>query len=90
MFSIISHPHTTLMHALWTSERIPRFAAHGLNLTSSTAYSAHISCCLRAVRLNSLALHFDPHTRPPDICITSPDMLVKSYHYLELRSSPSL
>jgi hypothetical protein len=51
MLSIISHPHTTLLRALWTSARIPRFAAHGLYLTSGTAYSAHSSCGLRAVRL---------------------------------------
>ena len=57
-----SHPHTTLLRALWTSARIPRFAAHGLNLTSSTAYSVHSSCGLRAVRLRRLALHFFPHT----------------------------
>jgi hypothetical protein len=90
MLSIISHPHTTLLRTLWTSARIPRFAAHGLNLTSGTAYSAHSSCGLRAVRLSSLALHFPPHTRPPDICIESPDKLVNSYCYLELRSSPSV
>jgi hypothetical protein len=55
MLSIISHPHTTLLLALWTSARIPRFAAHGLNLTSGTAYSVHSSCGLHAVRLSSLA-----------------------------------
>jgi hypothetical protein len=90
MFSIISHPHTTLLRALWTSARIPRLATHDLNLTSGTAYSVHNSCGLRVVRLSSLALHFPPHTRPPDICIASPDMLVNSYCYLELRSSSSV
>jgi hypothetical protein len=38
MFSIISHPHTTLLRALWTSARIPRFADHGLNLTVRLYY----------------------------------------------------
>ena len=90
MISIISHPHTTLLRALWTSARIPRFADHGLNFTSGTAYSAHSSCGLRAVRLSSLALHFFPHTRPPDICIASLDIVVNPYCYLEMRSSPSV
>ena len=67
MLSIISHPHTTLLRTLWTSARILRLAAHGLNLTSGTAYSALSSCGLLAVRPSSLALHFFPHTRPPDI-----------------------
>jgi hypothetical protein len=67
MLSFISHPHTTLLRTLWTSERIPRLATHGLNLISCTAYSALSSCGLSAVRPSSLALHFFPHTRPPDI-----------------------
>jgi hypothetical protein len=90
MLSIISHPHTTLLRALWTSERIPRFAAHGLNLTSATAYSAHSSCGLRAVRPSSLALHFFPHTRPPDIVarLEYQGSLVNTYSCLDLRSIP--
>jgi hypothetical protein len=90
MLSIISHPHTTLLRALWTSERIPRFAAHGLNLTSATAYSAHSSCGLRAVRPSSLALHFFPHTRPPDIAarLEYQGSLVNTYSCLDLRSIP--
>jgi hypothetical protein len=57
MLSIISHPQTTLMRALWTTARIPRLAAHGLYLTSGTACSVHSSCDLRAVRPSNLALH---------------------------------
>jgi hypothetical protein len=57
MLSIISHPHTTLLRAFGTSARIPFFVAHGLYLTSGTAYSAHSSCGLRVVRPSSLAIH---------------------------------
>jgi hypothetical protein len=90
MFSIISHPHTSLIRAFWTLVRIPRLVSYGLYLTSDTAYSAHSSCGLRAVRPISLALHYLPLTRPADMYIASPDMLVNSYCYLELCSSPSV
>jgi hypothetical protein len=70
------------------SARIPRFAPHGLNLTSGTAYSAHSSCGLRAVRPSSLALHFFPHTRPPDTAarLEYQGSLVNTYSSLDLRS----
>jgi hypothetical protein len=88
MLSIISHPHTTLLRAFWTSARIPCFAAHGLYLTSGTAYSVHSSCGLLAVRPSSLALHFSPHTRPPDIAarLEYQGSLVNTYSSLDLRS----
>jgi len=57
MLSIISHSHTTLLREFGTSVRIPFFVAHGLYLTSCTAYSAHSSCGLRIVRPSSLAIH---------------------------------
>jgi hypothetical protein len=90
MLSIISHPHTTLLRAFWTSARIPRFAVHGLYLTSGTTYSAHNSCGLLAVRLSSLALHFFPHTRPPDIVarLEYQGSLVNNYSSLDLCSIP--
>jgi hypothetical protein len=90
MLSITSPPHTTLLRAFWTSARIPRFAAHGLYLTSGTAYSDHSSCGLRAVRPSSLALHFFPHTRPPDIAVRLEyqGSLVNTYSSLDLHSIP--
>jgi hypothetical protein len=89
MPSVISHPHTTLLRAFLTSARIPRLAAHGLYLTSGTAYSAHSSCGL-VVRLSSLALHFFPHPRPPDIAarLEYQGSLVNAYPSLDLRSIP--
>jgi hypothetical protein len=90
MLSIISHPHTTLLCAFLTSARIPRLATHGLYLTSGTAYSARSSCGMRAVRPSSLALHFSPHTRPPDIAarLEYQGSLVNTYSSLDLRSIP--
>ncbi len=86
MLSIISRPHTTLLRTLWTSARILRLAAHGLNLTSGTAYSALSSCGLLAVRPSSLALHFFPHTRPPDIAARLERVSGNTYSSLDLRS----
>jgi hypothetical protein len=66
-----------------------RAAAHCLYLTSDTAYSAHSSCGLRAVRLSSLALHFFPHTRPPDIVarLEYQGSLVNTYSSLDTPAS---
>ena len=83
-----SGPLHTLYHIAPALLCIPRLATHGLYLTSGTAYSDHISFGMRAARPSRLALHYFPHTRPPDMCIASPDLLVSSYCYLELRSSP--
>jgi hypothetical protein len=90
MIFIISHPDTTLLRVFWTSARIPRFAAHCLYLTSWTAYSVHSSCGLFAVRPSSLALHFFPHTHPPDITarLEYQGSLVNTYSSLDLRSIP--
>jgi len=51
---------------------------------------AHSTCILCAARPCSSAVHYLPPTRPPDMCIASPDMLVTSYCYLEMCSSPSV
>jgi hypothetical protein len=56
MFSIISHPHTTLMRASWTHVRLPRLTVYGLYLTSGTAYSDHSTRGVRAVFSKRLTL----------------------------------
>ncbi len=40
---------------------------------------AHSTCILRAARPCSSAVHYFAQTRPPDMYIASPDMLVNSY-----------
>ena len=96
MPSILSQPYTSLLRACWTLARRPRLATHGLHFISGTANSAHGSCGLRAVRPRRIALHFLPHTRPPDThalevgaaCLEYQGSLVNTYSSLVLRSMP--
>ena len=93
----------TLMHDSWTDACLPPLAPDSSYLlldvrtTPTVAFTAAQSVSPPSGS-DRTALHpctdtaaHHLHTRPPDICIASPDMLVShSYCYLELRSSPSV
>jgi hypothetical protein len=88
MLSLFAHAHYSDAPDLNTLTHI---SSSGLrNTLPGPVDPAHSTCILRAARPCSSAVHYFPPTRPPDMYIASPDMLVNSYCYLESRSSPSV
>ena len=69
-----SYPNTSMMRACWTLARILRrsYIHHGgympgqLLLAACGATSMRSACTLRVERPRRNAVHFFPHTRPPD------------------------
>jgi len=67
-----SHPNTSLLREPWTPARIlrPSHILHGLTEqlmpAACGATSVRSACTLRAERPRRTAVHFFPHTRPPD------------------------
>jgi hypothetical protein len=70
------HPHTSLLRARWTPACIlrPSYIHHGRNMPGQLlpaacgATSMRSACTLNAERPRRTAVHFFPHTRPPDTC----------------------
>ena len=84
-----SHPNTSLLRARWTPARIMRLShikygrlIPGAQLLPAAcgATSAHSSCKLIAERPRRTAVHFFPHTRPPDT----------HSHFSQQHTTPSL
>ena len=74
MHSILSQPHTSLMHAYWTLARIPcLLATHGLHLITGSATSAHGSCEPRPV-LSRLTVAPHPALAPAR-CTSAMDLV---------------
>mgnify|MGYP000657389161 CR=1 FL=1 len=69
-----SHPNTSMMRACWTLARIlrPSHIHHGRSIpgqlmpAACCATSMRSACTLRIERPRRTAVHFFPHTRPPD------------------------
>ena len=69
-----SNPNTSLLRARWTPARILRHShigrqipgAHLLTQAVRGATSTRSACTLRVERPRRTAVHFFPHTRPPD------------------------
>ncbi len=69
-----SHPNTSLLRACWTSTRKLRRSHLGRQIPGAQllpqavlgATSTRSACTLRVERPRRIAVHFFPHTRPPD------------------------
>ena len=69
-----SHPNTSLLRACWTPARILRLSHIGRQIPGVQllpqavrgATSMRSACTLRVERPRRIAVHFFPHTRPPD------------------------
>ena len=69
-----SHPNTSLLRACWTPARILRHSHIGRHIPGAQllpqavrgATSTRSACTLRVERPRRTAVHFFPHTRPPD------------------------
>ena len=100
-----SHPNTSLLRARWTPARIlrPSHIHHGrympgqLSPAACGATSMLSACTLRVERPRRTAVHFFPHTRPPDTLSHPLDRgaaveyqgpLVNTYSSLALSSMP--
>ena len=100
-----SHPNTSLLRARWTPARIlrPSHIHHGrympgqLSPAACGATSMLSACTLRVERPRRNAVHFFPHTRPPDTLSHPLDRgsaveyqgpLVNTYFSLVLSSMP--
>ena len=60
-----SHPNTSLLRACWTPARTLRRSHTGRHIPGGAA-STRSACTLRVERPRRTAVHFFPHTRPPD------------------------
>ena len=60
-----SHPNTSLLRACWTPARTLRRSHIGRHIPGGAA-STRSACTLRVERPRRTAVHFFPHTRPPD------------------------
>jgi hypothetical protein len=81
MHSHLAHAHCSVARGLNTRAHILPHSPRRFILDSGTTDPAPSTCILSALRLNSTAAHFSPHTRPPDMqvgleCLGS---LVNSY-----------
>ena len=100
-----SYPNTSMMRACWTLARILRrsYIHHGgympgqLLPAACGTTSIHSACTLREERPRRTAVHFFPHTRPPDTLSHPLDSgaaveyqgpLVNTYFSLVLSSMP--
>jgi len=100
-----SHPNTSLLRARWTPARIlrPSHIHHGssmpgqLSPAACSATSMLSTCTLRVERPRRTAVHFFPHTRPPETLSHPLDCgaaveyqgpLVNTYFSLVLSSMP--
>ena len=80
-----SQPYTSMLRACWTLARILRLlATYGLHLIPGIATAAHGSCKPHVVRLRRNAVHFFPHTRPPDTQAQFSPQHTTSTHALEV------